>query len=397
MRTKLWAVLFLVAMVGCAKSRPITPVTWSSVSPGTFLHATGIPVDDAQFITLAADHDFILVGESHTNPCDHAVQVKILESLASHGTAFVLGLEMVPVTAQPVLDQFHAGEISAQDLGDKIGWEDVWGHPYRLYRPIFVVAQQYHIPIVALNIPRETLLALRDQSFSPSMGQGYSWAPEVVLAPSPEQQTALVQQAGIHKEMQERAQEHSSNSTSLAGNKSTQRFFTVQALWDSMMAEQALKHHESWGLPMVIFAGGGHVEHGWGIEYRLRTLKPEARCLGIMPVRDTQDLALLSDSTRRTLPGEMIYYYCAAEYKSRLGMHLVFVSEKIQVQSIEAGSLADKAGLRAGDILTFAGGKPLENASDLHFAAMAASRHKKPLVLQVQRGSDRIALTLPLP
>jgi hypothetical protein len=175
-----------------------------------------------------------------------------------------------------------------------------------------------------------------------------------------------------------------------------EKFYLVQALWDSMMAEQALAWKERLARPMLILAGSGHVEHSWGIEYRLRTLDPNATCLSVMPVRDGEDFRAQTDASQRPMPAEQVYFHCAAQHKSRLGMNILFEEKAMRIESVEPGSKADSAGLMVGDVLIAAAGRPLTEAMDLHFAAMAASRQNKPLELTVKRAGQTVNLTIPL-
>ena len=115
-----------------------------------------------------------------------------------------------------------------------------------------------------------------------------------------------------------------------------------------------------------------------------------------MPVRDKEDFKAQTDTTQRPLPAEQVYFHCAAQHKSRLGMNILFEEKAMRVESVEPGSKADAAGLMAGDILLKAGDRELKEAMDLHFAAMAASRQNKPLELTVQRAGQTINLSIPL-
>lgn len=390
-------------MIGCSLPATKAPVAWTPVPPGTLLKNNGTLITETDLVSWARDYDFVLVGESHTNPCDHAVQVRIMEQWAAAQVKFILGLEMLPVTAQEVLDRFNARQISAQDLGASIGWSELWGHPYSLYAPIFALAERENIPVMALNISREALQVLRDNEYADADLKKHL-VPKQIIDPSAAQRQALDDQVKMHQKMRTQALGHPKGHEQVQELKTevnvldqaSARFFRVQAVWDSMMAEQALALHEQWQLPILIFAGSGHVQHGWGIEYRLQSLAPEARCLGIMPVRDSEDWAYLLDESQRALPGETIFYHCAAVHKSRLGMHLVFESEQIRVQSVESGSPAGQAGLQPGDLLMAAGDKVLDNAADLHFAAMAAVQQNQNLILTIKRASEILTLTLPL-
>jgi len=138
------------------------------------------------------------------------------------------------------------------------------------------------------------------------------------------------------------------------------------------------------------------VEHGWGIEFRLRTLDPKAVCLGVMPVRDEEDFRDQADKAKFPLPATQVYFHCAAQHKSRLGMNILFEDAAMRVESVDPDSKAGNAGLMAGDVLLKAGDRELREAMDLHFAAMAASRQKKPLELTILRSGQTLTLAIPL-
>lgn len=384
--------LALAFCCGCAL-KPAPESLTTVPEPGTFVTSTGQKLTESQVLHLALDKDFILIGEGHTNACDHAVQANFLQNLALAGQKFALGLEMLPVTAQPALDAFNARQFSAADLEEKSNWNQLWGHPYSLYLPIFQVAETYNLPVLALNIPRSLLTKIRDQGQTSLSAHERTQAPQKILAASAPQKKALHAQLKVHQNLRKPI---SPDQQDLDETQQSDRFFLVQAIWDSMMAEQALAWHQTLHLPIVVLAGAGHVEHGWGIEYRLRQLSPQARILAVMPVRDKNDFLAQSDPKQRAQAGEMIFYVCAVQHQSRLGMHVVFENQVIRVAEVRPDSKAARAGLIPGDILVAANKEKLTTATDLHFAAMTAARQKKPLALTVQRDHTTLTLILPL-
>lgn len=396
--------LLLALLAGCAKPVTVTSPQWDAPPTGSFLAMSGHPLDDQDIVGFAREKDFILIGESHTNPCDHAVQTRIIEALAAEDTAFAIGLEMLPVTAQHVLDRFNARQITAENLGREVEWEKLWGYPYSLYKPIFVLAENHNLPVVALNIPRAVLTRFRDHGKSALTAEEQALLPSRIIDASPAQKKALKKQVGLHQTMREfrpdsqpeKGAERESRVAPPSKGEIAEKFYLVQSLWDSMMAEQALRWRDRLGLPMIILAGAGHVEFGWGIEYRIRTLAPAARCLAVVPLRDREDFLEQQKTELRPMTGETVFFHCAAQHKSRMGMTLVFEHDQVLVDSVDVGSVADKAGLRAGDVLIAAGEKKLSEATDLHFAAMTASRRKMPLTLNVLRDGRHLTVTLPL-
>ena len=59
-------------------------------------------------------------------------------------------------------------------------------------------------------------------------------------------------------------------------------------------------------------------------------------------------------------------------------------------------SLAAECAPHVRVLLVEAGGRKLEEAMDLHFAAMGASRQKKPLELTILRSGQTLILAVPL-
>ena len=408
--SRLFLPLLLAMLAGCAKPAAMT-APWVSPPPGTFLSSDASTLSDTAVVDMARQADFILMGESHTNPCDHAVQARLIEALAESGLRFSIGLEMLPVTSQPVLDRFNDRRITAADLGKETDWEKLWGYSYSLYRPIFELAEQFDLPVAGLNIPRKTLVTFRDKGNAGLTQADRDVLPRRIIPASPAQKKALEMQVELHQTMRTAGQTQPAPKTdaspeiakpqAMPGNPPSMesmadKFYLVQSLWDSMMAEQALAWQRRLNLPMLILAGGGHVEHGWGIEHRLRTLDPQAACLAVMPVRDETDFKAQADETQRPLPGKQVFFFCSAQHKSRLGMTLLFEEKAMRVEAVDPESKADIAGLMAGDVLLKAGDRNLAEAMDLHFAAMAASRQKKPLELTVLRSGQTLTLAIPL-
>jgi uncharacterized iron-regulated protein len=198
--TRLILPLLLAMLAGCAKPAAVTPL-WVSPPPGSFLAADASPLSDSAVVAMAGEADFILMGESHTNPCDHAVQVRLIEALAGSGLRFSIGLEMLPVTSQPVLDRFNARRITAADLGEEVGWEKLWGYSYSLYKPIFELAEKYDLPVAGLNIPRQTLVTFRDKGNAGLTQADRDALPRRIIPASPAQMKALEMQVGLHQTM----------------------------------------------------------------------------------------------------------------------------------------------------------------------------------------------------
>lgn len=118
-------------------------------------------------ITRAETADYLLIGEQHTSASHHKTQASIIKALAMAQKHPAIGLEMVPATKQPVLDQFNARKLTVEELPVLLDWKTIWGFDFALYKPIFEVAEAYNIPVYGLNISQEVVQSIREKA-SPS-------------------------------------------------------------------------------------------------------------------------------------------------------------------------------------------------------------------------------------
>ncbi|MBI5546111.1 MAG: ChaN family lipoprotein, partial [Deltaproteobacteria bacterium] len=209
---------------------------------------------------------------SHGSACDHDVQRKAIEAMAAAGLLPAIGLEMVPVDQAPVLKLFNQRRIAPEAMGRALLWSLNWGFPFGLYRPIFETAERWNLPVVALNVPPTAAFVVADRNAPLASIHPRSTAPEQIIPPSPRQLAELREEFEAHREYLGQ------------GADDFDRFALVQAMWDSMMAEEALRAVRDLGRPVVVLAGAGHVE-ALGIPYRLHLLAPEVRVLTVLPWR----------------------------------------------------------------------------------------------------------------
>lgn len=381
--------LFVVAGSGCATGRtPLSRpagVAVHALETGDVFLPDGDKVSQSEFAALAQEADFILIGEVHTSECDHIMQAKLIEATAKHfppGRMPVVGFEMIGADRQPVLDRFNADPQSfetPEDLAEALNWQENWGYSFELYRPIFEVAFTYNIPLYALNVPPAVMKKYRTQGFDALEPAEAAHIPGLVLPPSDEQYRSLKQSFEQHMKMM--------NTDEDDIRPALERFRRVQSVWDTAMAGNALQVWEQTGRPVVLLAGGGHVEHGWGPAYRLKTMAPGTRVLSVMPRRGSGPAA---DRVAE------VYFHCPLTHASRLGFTLEQTEAGIQVLDVVDGSRAAKAGVKPGDIIIRAGDEPAESLSDLHAQGFKAAREKTPLKLRVRRGADELDLLIHL-
>ena len=352
--------LLLLLASACSPRPAAPPLDLTFVPcPGDYISKDGEPLSLSGLAALADGAQYVLMGESHKNACDHNIQQQVVAALALSDAPPAVGLEMVAVDKNPVLEAYSRGDIPLENLEKELEWDERWGYPFALFEPLFGLARDHGLPLAGLNVPKDILEKARDQggdSLSPEERVLY---PARVLPRPVEQEEMLKTAFGMHEGM--------------AGH--LERFFQTQAVWDSMMAEQALALRQRTGRPVVVIAGSGHVEHGWGIAHRLKTLDPEARVLLLDGYRGGAFEPDAADA----------FFHCPASFASKLGMTLEVRLGRVLVVRVLRGSRADQAGMRPGDAVSAVQGRELTSFMDLHSAGKQAFENDEPLVFTVDR------------
>ncbi len=354
-------------------SRP--PAPSAGLEPGSLFNAQGQRITHKAFAALASGYDYILLGESHSSRCDHIAQAALIRAMSERGPGPAVGLEMVDVTRQDVLDEFSDGILDVQVVEGYLEWQKSWGYAFDLYEPIFLAAQEHGLPVTALNLPRALIEQISAGGLDSLTPEETVLLPEKIVPPPAEQAEVLEEVFARHRSGEDMDEEE----TALR----RERFFLIQSLWDSGMAERAVEARRNFARPVAIVAGAGHVEFGWGIAHRLKAYEPGARILLALPWRG-----------KEPLEGADVFYYCPATHRSSMGMVLQEEGKRVVVVDVEVDSRADNAGLRVGDVITGAGATPVTSLWDLHKAGVEAHKAGKPLTLTVLRGKELLTLNM---
>jgi uncharacterized iron-regulated protein len=361
----------VLPLLGCAASRLEGPTF--RPAPGVFF-SKGMVHGLGEIPNMVCASDFILIGESHTNPCDHWIQELFLQVLAGSGKQFVIGLEMVDGTGQEVLDRFNRGELGPEELEDALDWPRSWGHPFGLYRPLFEEAARWSIPVYGLNLPSAVVRTVGRAGLEGLSPEEHQWIPEPIVLPAPEQVERLRAQYELHRIMFKEEED----------GLGFDRFLLAQSLRDTFMAERSVELSRRTGAAVLVIAGSGHVEHGWGIALRISTLTPDAAIYSIQPWR----------GGAQPDPGEAdLFFHCPELHRSRLGFDLQVERDTVLVTSVHPGSRAETAGIEQGDRILRAGEVRVRTMFDLHKGGVSAGMAGVPLVLEVLREGERLEIT----
>lgn len=382
----LFALLFFTA--GCTAKQAGVPVAFA---PGTFVSANGRPLDGPALARALARADYVLVGETHDNPTDHKAQAALMDAAADAGLGPAIGLEMLPHGKYSTpLTLFSRGEMPLDALPAALDWQRSWGYAFALYRPVFEAAAHHGLPLYGLNIDNDLRKAVSRKGLEGLSAEQARALPLGIVFPLPAQRRELSEFFSAHSTMLERARQAPGEAAQKAGTAGEanapragggtpaaslrlERFLLVQSIWDSTMAEQAAKVRRETGRPVIVLAGSGHVEKGYGIAHRLRMYDSPATVLTVMPF------------SGRTPEGGADLFYFSPERK-RFGLRFEESADGPVIVSVLPGSVAEQAGLKAGDAVITASGVAVRTAADLHRAAVSALAQEKSLSLTVRRG-----------
>jgi uncharacterized iron-regulated protein len=370
-----------------------------SLKPGSIVHVpTGTGVTEAELMDYAASSRIVYVGESHKSINDHLIQLKVIKALhAKYPGKVAVGMEMFQRPSQKVLDAWLAGRASDKELFRQ--WNSDWGIDFELYREIFDFLREKKIPIIALNVSRKQVMAISRGSHGDKAAKKDAEEPE----PLPE----LDETDPYHRAMV-RAVYGDPNH----GASGFDKFYRVQLLWEETMAESIVNYLSAKGNDkkrMVVLAGGGHVNFGYGIPRRaFRRLKvPYTTILpvSINVITDAKEAAKkgaeMMDVDIPDAPLHLADFVWATEFetilepKTKLGVHLVKDKERLVVMAVIPGSSAEAAELMTGDEITRVDGVEISEAVDILYA-LSRKKNGDTVKVTLKRGENVVVLPVKL-
>ncbi|HEY0844543.1 MAG TPA: ChaN family lipoprotein [Noviherbaspirillum sp.] len=159
--------LFLLAplLAACAHmSEPALP--WHPLVDKVWDVSARRFVDPVRVMERAAESRYVLIGEIHDNAEHHRIQNRILESLVMRGRRPALVMEQYDIDQQEKLNGIALNKESS--VADKLGglrqqlrgnWE------WRFYEPMVARALSERLPVIAANMPRESLRTVAREGY----------------------------------------------------------------------------------------------------------------------------------------------------------------------------------------------------------------------------------------
>ncbi len=341
----------------------------------------------ANLLADMAGRAIVLLGEQHDEDDHHRWQVHTLAALHARRPDMVIGFEMFPRRVQPALDRWVAGELTVKAFLEEADWEKVWNMPAELYLPLFQFARINRIPMIALNVERSLTRAITEK--------GWDAVPEAeregVGRPAPPTEAYRAYLERVHREHVRMGGRGGADEP----ERDFEHFIESQTTWDRAMAEALAARAGGNGAPLVVgIMGSGHIRHGHGVPHQLRalgidaigTLVPMSPGFGCAELRPGFADAVFA------LPEQVV----AQPDPPRLGVRLEERDGAVHLVQVSTDSLAERSGLKTGDRVVEAAGRPVEAMRGF----IALVRGQPPgtwLPLVVEREGETLELLVKFP
>jgi uncharacterized iron-regulated protein len=338
-----------------------------------------------------AQRPVVLLGENHDNAEHHRWQLHTLAALHALQPDLVVGFEMFPRRVQDALDQWVAGELTAEEFLARSEWGRVWGFDAELYLPIFHFARMHRIPMIALNVERSLVARVGDAgwaSIPPSEREGVT---------DPAQPSAPYRERLYRSYLEHFPQDHAARRRTEADYTDPDylRFVESMQLWDRAMAQAIAQRRKGADPPLVVgIMGSGHLRNGFGVPHQLRDLGI-ANPAVLLPWDADSDCNALTPDLADAVFGVAAVAQSAVQ-RPRLGVMLDDSSGSVVIREVVKDSVADQAGARSGDVVVTVAGAPARNAGDV----IDAVRRQAPgtwLPITVRRGAESMELVARFP
>ncbi|WP_373542197.1 ChaN family lipoprotein [Chamaesiphon sp.] len=252
--TLVWGLILIVA----SNTIVVMP---TCAAPATTQSQKGFTPSQQEIVNQLQTADVVYLGETHDRESDRQQQLAIIQALLKHNPKLAIGMEMFQRPAQPLLDRYLAGTITAAELRQQSEFDKRWGYKWESYAPILEFAKAHRLPVIALNTPTEITRKAAKQGLESLTATELQSIPPI----------AEIDRSNLaYKEMILASYQQHAGMVSIASN-SFDRFYTAQLLWDETMAERVANfvrqnpEHQT-----IVIAGNSHIIYGYGIPERVK-------------------------------------------------------------------------------------------------------------------------------
>jgi uncharacterized iron-regulated protein len=202
------------------------------------------------------DVDLVCVGESHDSELNHRVQLEIIKALYARDERLGVGMEMFQRPFQAALDRYVRGEGTEEDFLKATEYRQRWGFDWGLYRPIVDFCRRNGVAVAALNAPRELTRRISRVGVKGLNDEEKGQLGSVDFHVKEHRDYWYEKLAKMHGQK---------NPT----EEQKERSYEVMTTWDGYMAASAARFQQERRLRrLVVLAGSGHIDRGFGIPDR---------------------------------------------------------------------------------------------------------------------------------
>jgi len=246
--------LFISIVTGCtvAHKKLIIKDISKSFDEGTIISTKAR--EAVSFEMLIADLNkarVIFIGEKHTDPVHHKIQLKVLKEIFNTNRNIAVGMEMFDYTYQPVLDLWSAGKLDQKEFLEKVHWYANWRFDFALYKDILDFVKEKKIRLIGLNIPSYIQSRIRVGGIKNLSDEDKKHLPEKIDTSNTAHRNYVEEVFNLHHEKM---------------RKNFNYFYEAQCVWEEIMAQSivlGIKNDK-----MVVLAGNGHIIYKFGIPDR---------------------------------------------------------------------------------------------------------------------------------
>ncbi|WP_038012592.1 ChaN family lipoprotein [Terasakiella pusilla] len=335
----------------------------------------------------AAAQKVVLLGEFHPDEVHHRWQLQTLTQLYAHNSNMVLGFEMFPRWTQPILDRWVRGELSEKEFLKQTNWDTSWKYDADMYLPLFHFARTNRLPMIALNVHRDLIRKVAQDGWD-VIPDYQREGIETPRAAHPDYIKSLKEVFSQHSHMDEEEKESEDRFNN---------FVQSQLTWDGAMAQMIAKTQKAGGNPLVVgIMGSGHLTNGYGVPHQLKGLGLNATVL--LPWTLGWDCTELVDGYADAVFGLEEMEPKGQDKKPILGVRIEASADKkgVLIEEIVEDSVAERAGLKKGDLILTAADLATNEPKDL-IRIIQQQAHGTWLPLEIQRNGRPLTVVAKFP
>ncbi len=280
------------------------------------------------------------------------------------------------------------------------------GYDWALYMPVFRFARLNHIPMIALNVERRLVLQVGQQGWESvpvTEREGLSDPAPASVAYQRVLVGAYLAKKALQPDATDRAAQgpdlpalDEAELTEVMKEPEFKHFVEAQLTWDRAMAEALAEARQNFGNAVVVgILGSGHIAGGHGVPRQLRALgiyEPASLIPAAVDIACTLIGTGYADAIF-TLPRAD---EAPPSEQPQLGVLLGESDGSLRIDRVVSDSVAEIAGLKAGDQVVRAAGLAMRSADDL-MEVVARQAPGTWLHLSVRRDGQEIEIIAKFP